>query len=321
MAEEAKVSDPSPDTETNLDDAALSSSAEGETEEDLLSVVQDAIESSNSDSQSDDEEETEDDVEYLEDDSEELAAADDNEESFEDVPFHKHPRFKEVIEQRNQYRESAEQYEKITGFLAENQLSADEAAQGFQIMALMKNDPEAALQALTPYLQNLQLATGQTLPDDIRSRVDDGYLDEDAAREMARVRAENERLRSQVQTHSNQAAERQQTEQINNLAATVTDWENNIRQQDPDYDLKEAEIDDRVRVLVSERGRPQTPQEAVAMAKEAYDAVNARFASRFGNKRPMKTASGGKLGGTPTPEPSSLMEAVQTALEQGSSLR
>ena len=320
MAEEAKVSDPSPDTETNLDEEALSSSAEGETEEDLLSVVQDAIESSSSDSQSDDEEETEDDGEYLEDGSEELAAADDDE-SFEDVPFHKHPRFKEVIEQRNQYRESAEQYEKITGFLAENQLSADEAAQGFQIMALMKNDPEAALQALTPYLQNLQLATGQTLPDDIRSRVDDGYLDEDAAREMARVRAENERLRSQVQTHSNRAAERQQTEQINNLAATVTDWENNIRQQDPDYDLKEAEIDDRVRVLVSERGRPQTPQEAVAMAKEAYDAVNARFASRFGNKRPMKTASGGKLGGTPIPEPSSLMEAVQTALEQGSSLR
>jgi hypothetical protein len=320
MAEEAKALDPSPDAETNLDEEALSSSAEGETEEDLLSVVQDAIESSSSDSQSDDEEETEDDGEYLEDGSEELAAAD-ADESFEDVPFHKHPRFKEVIEQRNQYRESAEQYEKITGFLAENQLSADEAAQGFQIMALMKNDPEAALQALTPYLQNLQLATGQTLPDDIRSRVDDGYLDEDAAREMARVRAENQRLRSQVEVTSQQESQRQQTEQINNLASTVTEWENNIRQQDPDYDLKEAEIDDRVRVLVSERGRPTTAQEAVSMAKEAYEAVNARFASRFGNKRPMKTASGGKLGGTPTPEPNSLMEAVQTALDQGSSLR
>ena len=155
MAEEVKELDPSPDSEIkDQDEHAQSSSAESETEEDLLSVVQDAMQpSEDADSQSDEEyEDDDDDGEY----SDSELAADDADDSFEDVPFHKHPRFKEVIDQRNKYREGAEQYEQITGFLAQNNLSAEEAAQGFQIMALMKNDPAAALDALSPFVQQLE---------------------------------------------------------------------------------------------------------------------------------------------------------------------
>jgi len=56
----------------------------------------------------------------------------------------------------------------------------------------------------------------------------------------------------------------------------------------------------------------------LAMATQAYDEVNARYSQKFANKKPIKTASGGKLSGTPVPEPQSLMEAVQSALSQGS---
>ena len=48
------------------------------------------------------------------------------------------------------------------------------------------------------------------------------------------------------------------------------------RQQDLDFDLKQDEIDDRVRVLVAERGRPETAEAAIAMANEAYETVNSR---------------------------------------------
>ena len=129
--------------------------------------------SEDADSQSDEEyEDDDDDGEY----SDSELAADDADDSFEDVPFHKHPRFKEVIDQRNKYREGAEQYEQITGFLAQNNLSAEEAAQGFQIMALMKNDPAAALDALSPFVQQLGIQSGITMPGDIQSKVEDGYL-------------------------------------------------------------------------------------------------------------------------------------------------
>lgn len=314
MAEEVKELDPSPDSEIkDQDEHAQSSSAESETEEDLLSVVQDAMQpSEDADSQSDEAyDEDDDDGEYEYEDG---LAADDADESFEDVPFHKHPRFKEVIDQRNKYREGAEQYEQITSFLSQNNLSAEEAAQGFQIMAMMKNDPAAALEALNPFVQQLGVQSGITMPGDIQSKVEDGYLDEDAGRELSRLRAEAARERQMREQMQGQQQQQQAQAELHNLAATVTDWEERTRASDPDYDLKQDEIDDRVRVLVTERGRPQTPEQAIAMAKEAYDSVNERYKARFGNKRQIRTASGGKLGGTPQAEPTSLMEAVQNAL-------
>ena len=240
-----------------------------------------------------------------------------SDESYEDVPFNKHPRFKKLIDERNEYKHGHEQYSQISGFLRENNLSAEEAATGFQIMSLIKNDPPEAIKALAPYLQELALATGQTLPDDIREKVDDGFLDEDSGRELAQARAEAQR---QQQKNEQLLAQRDQAvgaNQLNVLAEAVTDWEERTKASDPDYDLKADEIDDRVKVLISERGRPQTVDQAIELANEAHSLVTERYKARFANKRPIKTASGGKLGGTPVPEASSLMEAVQNALARG----
>ena len=71
--------------------------------------------------------------------------------------------------------------------------------------------------------------------------------------------------------------------------------------------------------MVRERGRPETPEDAVAMAQEAYDTVTKRHQSRMGVKRPIRSLSGGKLGGSPVPEPKSLLEAVQNAMANGGS--
>ena len=315
MVDETEVLEPSPDTENQTDvEETLSSSVESETEADLLSVVQDAMQpTEETDSQSD---------ENVEENIDEVAAESaepgdepgEANEDFDDVPFNKHPRFKKLIEERNAFKEDAEQYGKITGFLDTNNVSADEAAAGLQIMALMKGDPVEALAALKPYVQQLSEAAGYVMPDDIQNKVNDGFLDEDAGRELAKTRMDAQRER-QMRTD---LEERQQQQNFkantNTMAGAVTEWETKTRQSDPDYELKQAEIDDRVRVLVSQRGRPNTPDMALSMAKEAYDGVNQRYAGRFQNKRGIRPASGGKISGTPTPEPASLMEAVQQAL-------
>jgi len=314
MVDETEVLEPSPDTENQTDvEETLSSSVDSETEADLLSVVQDAMQpTEETDSQSDESVEDEPSAEVSAEASDELDEA--NDETFDDVPFNKHPRFKKLIEERNAFKEDAEQYGKITGFLDINNVSADEAAQGLQIMALMKGDPVEALAALKPYVQQLSEAAGYVMPDDIQNKVNDGFLDEDAGRELAKTRADVQRER-QMRTDLEQRNEQQQfAANTTTMAGAVTDWETKTRQSDPDYELKQAEIDDRVRVLVSQRGRPNTPDMALSMAKEAYDGVNERYAGRFTNKRGIKPASGGKISGTPTPEPASLMEAVQQAL-------
>jgi len=314
MVDETEVLETSTDTQ-EADVTAPSSSVESETEADLLAVVQDAMQiTDDTDSQSD-EQVTEEVVEAAPIEDEPSEPEDD--ETFNDVPFNEHPRFKKLITERNAYKEDATQYGKITGFLDQNNVTAEEAAQGLQIMALMKQDPAKALEALQPYVQSLSEVTGATMPDDIQARVNDGYLDEDAGKELARSRGEVARERQMREQVEQRQFQQEQAQNVSQVVSAVTDWETRTRQSDPDYELKQDEMDDRVKVLVAEKGRPQSADAALAMARQAYDEVNARYSQKFANKRPIKTASGGKLSGTPTPEPQSLMEAVQAALANG----
>ena len=303
------------------EEAQSSSAVESETEADLLAVVQDTLqpeeqnEEADSQPHEEESEEDDDDLEHDDEDSGDLAAS----ESFDDVPFNKHPRFKKLINERNELRPKAEQYDQITGYLQREGLSPEEAAKGFEIMSLMKNNPLEAAKALQPYLDNLSVATGQTLPQDVQQRVDDGYIDESDAAEIARLRAENQRIGSQQAVTQEQISrsnlQQSQTQTVNAVVA----WEQKIRSSDPDYDLKADELDDRVKVIMSDRraagnASRLSPDEALGIAKQAYEEVNRRTQARVGNKKPIRSASGGKLGGTPHAEPSSLMEAVQNAL-------
>ena len=60
-------------------------------------------------------------------------------------------------------------------------------------------------------------------------------------------------------------------------------------------------------------------EDAIALAQEAYETVTKRHQSRLGVRKPIRSLSGGKLGGSPVPEPKSLMDAVQNALAAGGS--
>ena len=316
---ELDTSDGSTQDELDLavDQEAPTSSADSETEEDLLSVVQSAMEieePEEAESQSEEEVEGEHDG-----DAEPLAASDDVDEDVSDKSPVPYKRFQEVIAEKNEFKHGADQFNKITDYLSHNNINADEASTGLQIMALMKNDPAKALEALTPFVNTLRELTGEVLPDDIRNKVDDGFMDEDAGRELSRARAEADNQKRINDRVAAQQTNVQSQQHKDHLARTVTAWEDNARQSDPDYDLKQDEIDDRVRVLVSERGSPNTEEDAISMANEAYEAVNQRFKARMGTKRAIRTASGGKLGGTPVAEPKSLLEAVQNAVAAGSS--
>ena len=317
MVDETTASETSTEAEDIIEDEnAESSPVESETEADLLSVIQDAAQPEEEpESHSETEEVEREEVEAVSTESEADVELAEQEEDYSNLPFHKHPRFKELVQQRNEARESAQKFDVMQNYLTEANLSGEEAAIGLDIMAKMKSDPMAALTALKPYVQQLSQAAGIVMPQDIQTRVDDGYLDEDAGRELAIARAEAAR---QKQTNEQMVQRQQmqtQREYVDYLAETVTNWEENARANDPDYDLKEDLIDARVRAMIAERGQTaQNPQEAIQLAQSAYDQVNEKFNSKFGNRPAMKTASGGKLGGSPAPEPQSLQEAIAAAM-------
>ena len=322
MEEVEKPLEQDPSTSSEETDApAQSSSADGESDESLLDVVTSALHDQGSYSEEEklvSESPTgQEDVKQEEGNADYDASATDksvDEEAYSDVPFHEHPRFKKLIAERNELRKAGDQHNALTGWLRDNNLSADEAVEAFRVAATMKNDPGAAYSMLKGHLDTLSVSTGHTLPEDIQTKVDDGYLDEDSATELSRARAEaahEKQMREQMQ---NQTQLQHAQAQHGHLAQTVDDWESITRQSDPDYSLKQPEIDDRVRVLISERGRPASSEQALQMAQEAYEVVNQRYRARQPEIQPIRTATGGKLGGTPSPEPKNVMDAVNLGL-------
>jgi len=300
------------------------SSDEGESSENLLSVLEDVVKPKEPEVEAS-EDEAGSPTAIAEDESVRepvdvrLEQSEDNED-FKDVPFNKHPRFRQVIQERKEFKQQAEefreksgQFDQVIDFMNENRLTPDEMAEGMKIMALMKNDPSAAQEAMKPHLEMLGRYTGEVLPEDIQLRMNEGYIDQETATELAQARIQNE-----LSQQHNKFAEAQQAHNSQlNIQAAVGSWETTTRNTDPDFDMKQTLISDRVRGMVAERGQPRTADEGIEMAREAYESVNDHLRKFSGDpKQPIHPVGGGKVSGTPTPEPKSLQEAMEQAVRR-----
>lgn len=306
----------SPVSETG--EEAASPTAADETEDELLAVVQSAVaggeaEEPGSSPESDEDVPEEGATDDADSDGE-IQSADDADD-YEDVPFNQHPRFKELIAEKNELKPMADNFRQITDFLSTNNVSAEEAAEGFKIMALIKNDPVAAREALQPWIDDLDLYAGNTFPDDIREKYEQGHLDEAAAQELTRSRKAAELAQGQQALMQERLTQQDQQARLDDLAAVVTDWEDRRKQSDPDYSLKQDEMDDRVKALVSEFGQPQDAEQAIQLVEAAYQAVNARHAARLPQKKAVRTASGGNPAGNPAADPASVLEVIEQTLQ------
>lgn len=204
--------------------------------------------------------------------------------------FGKHPRWKAMVAARNEYRQQAQgatreletlrqpanQYGLIEQYMSENQLSPAEVTTGFKIMALMKADPAAAREALLDQLQMLNQFLGHALPQDLQQQVDEGYVTEDVARELAFRRNNDVRVQQQHQQQTVQQQEQQAQQQIQavrgQMAQAVASWETQVRQGDPDYAQKEPFVVRELQALQTQY-RVENPEQAVQLAKMAYDNV------------------------------------------------
>lgn len=289
----------------------------------LLDVVKAAVEPAPVEDSSTPKEETDAEPKAEDDPAKEEPKAEETEaERDAKLPFHEHPRWKEVIAERDALREPAKQFGVINDFMDANGLTAENIAEGFTIMADLKsNDPARLAEARKWFNSNLQRLDGmlgETLPDDLRERVESGYIDEETAKETARLRATSA-LQAETAERTRKASEeaqraQQARQQGETLARAVETWEAQAKATDPDFSKKEAMVEAQCHAIVARTGkRPTTPDEAVALAKQAYEDVNAQFASLVPAKRPV-SADPRPSSVTPIKEPKSLFDAVNNAL-------
>ena len=332
MAEESQETESSPvseevitdesTTEVAEDTASPSDATEVEAEaetETLESAVQDALGPLEDDPVAEEAEATEE-TEVTEpiEASEETPSED-----YKDVPFNKHPRFRSLVAEKNELKETtaklqndSDQYAKITDFIEKNNLTAKDSVEGFKIMAAIKNNPELAYKMLGHHLGNMSKVTGRRLPTDIQNKVDDGFLDEDAARELSQTRAKLARVQNQRKVDHARSQKQHTQNQSNMLTSALQTWGETTLAKDVDFSLKQAEFNDRVVALVNERGQPETQADVLGLVEDAYATVNERFKARQPQPTQLRTATGGKLSGTPVVEPVSLRDAITQSLNQ-----
>lgn len=305
------------------EDAAPPSSAKDEkgAEKDLLSVVRDAIQPAESNEAKADSSTVEEvsDTDSDEGDSDAEAKADSKEDAkdYANLPFNTHPRFKQLIRERNELRTRAQEFDRINQFMSRFEIQPDETANAFKIMALAKTDPARALEELKAIAHVLAVQAGEVLPEDLSEKVENGYLDRDAALELSRTRSKAQLEAARRQQLEQRFEFEQESRQVSSMADAVTAWEDQIRRSDVDYDLKADMIDDRVRALVAERGRPRNSDEALSLAQEAYDTVSKRLQSVRPNKTPVRSVVGGKVGGAPQAEPKSVLDVIRQSRVAG----
>lgn len=243
----------------------------------------------------------------------------------ENLPFHNHPRWQEMLEENRQLKEHAKAADELMEFTEQSGLSQEELSNGLSIMHLLKTDPYKAREALVPYMEQLDRLTGLGgLPQDLQSEVDAGRITEEHAQalhqsrakaEFAETRAQHQERLSQ-QEQQNRQAEQAQAAQ-NQMRENVTAWENKWKESDPDFNEKQPLVKERVLSLIFEQGPPRTPEQAVEMSKQARDEVEQRL-KKFGPARreQKRTVTGGSSVKT-TPQPKSLREAINQAANKG----
>ena len=247
--------------------------------------------------------------------AEEAEATDDN------PPFHEHPRWKEMISERDGYKQSHEELSGLKGYMTNAGLSTDEVNNGFEIMRLIKHDPAQALAALKPYVDQLEQITGVHLSSDIQERVDEGYLDEDSARELSELRSRNtlatqasERATAEANTIRQQT---QVTQHADQVSSAVSEWENKWSSTDPDYKLKQPKVMEKIELNLLKYGPPKTREQAVELAESCRQQVNADFTALRPRKGEVKPITGGSSPKS-TAEPTTLMEAINAGLAKAS---
>lgn len=228
-----------------------------------------------------------------------------------DVPFHKHPRWQEMKRERDTYKAGHEQYEQIQTFISSNRLAPEEVASGFEIMALMRSNPELALQKIAPLVESLERVLGRKLPSDLNQRVEDGVIDQETAAETARLRIANDRATADAEAARVATQQTAMQTHVQGIQAAVATVEQGFQTTDPDYARKQPFVLDRVRALIIEK-KPRNSEEATEIVRQAHREVTDNLKPMLVRKQVI-TPNSGDTAAASRPEPKTLLEAVRNA--------
>lgn len=205
----------------------------------------------------------------------------------EQVPFHNHPRWQEMLQQRDGLEQRAtvaeqrlqqlkpveEQFNFHRSYMERYGITDQDVANAMQFLALQKTDPQKAIEMLKPIQESLREYDPSVLPKDIQDLVDNNEMTPTAAKMLAQSRAETNAMRRQMDAQK--ASQQVATSQATNNS--IKSWDTLKRGQDPDFKPKQKGQPDGLWELTAKNFAyiqttrfANNPAEAIANLEEAY---------------------------------------------------
>ncbi len=227
---------------------------------------------------------------------------------------------KSVSAERDTFAPKAAEYDKFVSFVQNAKLSQEDVQTTFHLASLVRNDPEKALEAITPIVQQLQQIVGAVLPAELQERVRLGYISEADAQELHRSKTSAKLANTRTEESRREAAEREENDRrtrlVSDVSSAVSTWETAKKTSDPDWHLKAARIDELVRLEVYEKGYPQNPKAGVEMIEKIYDTVTKELRKFTPKPQAKDTSKTGGSSASTVAEPKDLLEAIRIGMNR-----
>ncbi len=247
----------------------------------------------------------------------------------EDVPFHNHPRFKEVMKERDdarveaakvkEYEPMAEAWAQHSAFIRDNEIAGEDVALMMNFLAQRQTDPVKAREMLKPLWESLAPYDPGVLPADLQEAVKTGAISADLAKEMASHRARTKGFeRTQQMTVKQQQKQTQQ-----GIVNALVGWDNTQRKSDPTFKPKtNGEADGLYELTAAKYSYlqqmrpPRNADEALALVKRALE-ESKQFVAKFNGKKAatLKTPRSGDSSIKTRTEPKSIRDVVRQTAE------
>ena len=222
----------------------------------------------------------------------------------------------EVKAQAEQGQEAQSTLTALRTYISDNNMTDKDVELSLDAQAKFNTgDYEGYLSRVQEQVQLAMRALGQMLPDDLKQQVDQGYMTEEAARELtvARSKAEtsSQALERERKQREDMAAERAQESASQQILSAVNAREAELRQSDPDYAHKAAAVKANMEFALGNGGMPASPEAAVKMVNDAYALAVANTPKPAPKPTPPRPSASTVSRGKPTPK--STLEAFHAS--------
>lgn len=257
------------------------------------------------------------------------------------LPFHDHPRWKEVVKQRDEFKGKVADFETklkeveplaknwkiVEDYRTTNNISQQDFNEGMTFLAALKSDPKAARAMLKPVWDSLEQFDGDAIPTDLQARVTEGEISEAAAKEMAGLRAQ----KAVAQTTGRVSQEQSQQAVTKQLNEQVQSWQTSKTASDPAFKPKVEGKQDGLYELTAQKAAflmhtqpPKSVADYIKHMETAY-AESKTFLKQFVTAKPAtpvrpssSSASSAKPGAPKTIREVVVAEAAKAGLSMSS---